>query len=308
MRPDSCPATRVHRFAAPGGAIAFTRTGSGPPLLLVHGLGGTRSTWDGVLPLLARSFTVIAVDLPGHGESDAPLGDYSPGAQASALRDVVVGLGFDRVSLVGHSLGGGTVMQFAYQFPERTERLVLVSSGGLGSEVSPLLRAATLPGSEALLCGLAQLPRVVAHPALQALSIIPGLMPRADAASLADALVDMGSQRHRHTFVRTARTVLDLRGQVLSATGTVPALVDIPVLIAWGTDDKAIPPEHHPRVAERLPNAVTLAIPGAGHFPQETAPAPLAEAMIAFLTSSAPHEYDEDRWRSRVVLGSTVDA
>jgi pimeloyl-ACP methyl ester carboxylesterase len=247
---------------------------------------------------------VIAVDLPGHGQSDAPLAGYSPGAQASALRDVVVGLGLERISLAGHSLGGGAVMQFAYQFPQRTERLVLVSSGGLGREVTPLLRAATLPGAEVVISQLARVPRSISRSALGVLAHVPTLMSREDAAPLADTLVTMASERHRHTFVRTARTVLDLRGQALSARGTFAALSGIPILIAWGTDDRAIPPEHHRRAADRLPHALTCEIADAGHFPQETTPGPLADAMLAFLVSSAPHEYDEDVWRSRVVLGA----
>jgi pimeloyl-ACP methyl ester carboxylesterase len=258
-------------------------------------------------PRLAQTHTVIAPDLPGHGESDAPLGDYSPGAQASALRDVILGLGLDGVSLVGHSLGGGTVMQFAYQFPERTERLALISSGGLGTEVTPLLRAATLPGAEAVLSGLALLPRRVSRPAVRVLAFGPELVSKEDSAPIADALVTMGSERHRHTFVRTARTVLDLHGQVLSATGTFAALSDMPVLIAWGANDQTIPPEHHRTLARRLPKAVTCEIPRAGHYPQETSPIQLTDALISFLASSAPYEYDEDRWRSLSVLGVPAD-
>lgn len=303
---DAVTSSPSSRLATPGGAISYTRTGTGPALLLVHGLGGTRGTWAAAIPLLARRFTVIAVDLPGHGDSDAPQGDYSPAAQASALRDVVVGLGLDSVSLAGHSLGGGAVMQFAYQYPERTERLVLISSGGFGSEVTPLLRAATLPGAERVISGLARVPIVFSRPALDVLSIVPTLMSREDAAPLADTLVTMGSKRHRETFVRTARTVLDRHGQVLSAQGTFAALSEIPILIAWGDDDKAIPPEHHRRAARRLPHAQTCELPHAGHFPQETTPAALCAAMASFLTSSAPHAYDEDRWRSRVVLGAPV--
>ena len=304
MSPESSSALSVRHVATPTGSIAYTVSGSGPPLILVHGLGGTRNTWGAIIPKLARTSTVIAVDLPGHGDSDAPLGDYSPGAQASALRDVVVGLGLGSASLAGHSLGGGAVMQFAYQFPERTERLVLISSGGLGAEVTPLLRAATLPGAEVVLSGIARVPSGIARAALDALVLVPTLMSREDAAPLADTLVSMGSKRHRRTFIRTVRTVLDVHGQVLSAQGTLAALAEIPILIAWGDDDRAIPPEHYRRAARRLPHAHTCELAKAGHFPQETAPDALAEAMIAFLTSSPAHAYDEAMWRSRVVLGA----
>lgn len=295
------------RLSTPSGSIAYTRAGSGPALLLIHGLGGSRSTWRAILPGLATCSTVIAPDLPGHGESDPPLGDYSPGGQASALRDVVLGLGIERATVVGHSLGGGIAMQFAYQFPERTERLVLISSGGLGAEVTPLLRAATLPGSEAALSALSVLPRAISRPALTALSWGPGLVSREDSGPLADALHSMNSPRQRHTFVRTARTVLDLRGQLVSAAGTFSILSEMPVMIAWGANDKTIPPHHHHALAHRLSDAYACEIPDAGHFPQETAPLALTRAVQAFLASTDPYDYDEDRWRSRAVPGAPVD-
>ena len=129
-----------------GHRVFFRSAGSGPALVLVHGITSTSATWANVLPYLAERFTVIAPDLLGHGESAKPRGDYSLGAYASGIRDLLLALGHDRATFVGHSLGGGVAMQLAYQFPERCERLVLVASGGLGREVSPVLRAVALPG------------------------------------------------------------------------------------------------------------------------------------------------------------------
>jgi len=126
-----------------GHRVAYRSAGSGPVIMLAHGITSTSGTWERVLPALAKRFTVIAPDLLGHGESAKPRGDYSLGAYASGLRDILVALGHDKATFVGHSLGGGVAMQLAYQFPERCERLVLVSSGGLGRELGFLLRAAT---------------------------------------------------------------------------------------------------------------------------------------------------------------------
>jgi pimeloyl-ACP methyl ester carboxylesterase len=134
-----------------GQTVTYHRAGSGPVLLLVHGITSSSRTWREVMPALAEDFDVIAPDLPGHGRSGKPRGDYSLGAYASGLRDLLVVLGVRSATVVGHSLGGGIAMQFAYQFPERVERLVLVDSGGLGDEVSLVLRAATLPGAEFVL-------------------------------------------------------------------------------------------------------------------------------------------------------------
>src|SRR5208282_3246964 len=138
-----------------GRPVTYAQAGSGPVLLLIHGMGGTFENWQAAMEPLARAHTVVAADLPGHGASAPGGGDYSLGALAAGLRDLLIGLGHERATLVGHSLGGGVAMQFAYHFPEATERLVLVSSGGLGREVSPVLRAATLPGADLFIAATA---------------------------------------------------------------------------------------------------------------------------------------------------------
>src|SRR3974390_1243158 len=135
------------RVLVHGRAVNYVEAGSGPVLLLIHGMAGNIGNWQKVIEPLARHHTVVAPDLPGHGASAPGSGGYSVGAFAAGLRDLLIVLGHERATLVGHSLGGGIAMQFAYQFPEITERLALVSSGGLGPEVSPVLRAAALPGA-----------------------------------------------------------------------------------------------------------------------------------------------------------------
>ncbi len=180
------------RLGAPGEALGYTVAGSGEPVLLIHGLGGSRRTWREVVGSLAAGHTVIAPDLPGHGESDAPAGDYSLGAHATALRDLLVGLGHSRATVVGHSLGGGIALQFAHQFPDRIDRLVLISSGGLGAEVTPLLRAATLPGAHVVVAALGQLPEGLTRRVLPVLSLLPGLLAHQDAQPMASALRGLG--------------------------------------------------------------------------------------------------------------------
>src|SRR5436853_7090192 len=168
-----------------GHRISYRQAGWGPVVVLIHGITGSSVTWEEVIEPLAEKYTVIAPDLIAHGESAKPRGDYSLGAYASGIRDLLQAIGHERVTVVGHSLGGGIAMQLAYQFPERCDRLVLVSSGGLGREVSFLLRAATLPGSELVLPWLAH-PRVLGAGAtvggvLERL----GLHARADLAEMA---------------------------------------------------------------------------------------------------------------------------
>src|SRR5207302_11493182 len=133
-----------------GHRVIYRIAGSGPPVVLIHGMVNSSRHWEEVALRLASEYTVIAPDLIGHGDSATPRGDYSLGAHAAVIRDLMAAIGIDRATIVGHSLGGGVAMQFFYQFPQRTERLVLVSSGGLGRTVSPLLRSAALPGASAL--------------------------------------------------------------------------------------------------------------------------------------------------------------
>src|SRR4029077_18026429 len=133
-----------------GRRVIYRVAGSGPPVVLIHGMLNSSSHWRSVALNLAGQYTVSAPDLLGHGGAAAPRGDYSLGAHAASIRDLLAAIGVERATIVGHSLGGGVAMQFFYQFPQRTERLGLISSGGLGDDVSPLLRAAALPGSGVL--------------------------------------------------------------------------------------------------------------------------------------------------------------
>ncbi|HET7072481.1 MAG TPA: alpha/beta fold hydrolase, partial [Mycobacterium sp.] len=143
---------------------AYRIAGSGPAILLIHGIGDNSTTWNAVQAKLAQRFTVIAPDLLGHGKSDKPRADYSVAAYANGMRDLLSLLEIERATIIGHSLGGGVAMQFAYQFPHMVERLILVASGGVTKDVNLVLRLASLPmGGEAL--ALLRLPLVL--PAIQ---------------------------------------------------------------------------------------------------------------------------------------------
>ncbi|MEV0720940.1 alpha/beta fold hydrolase, partial [Asanoa sp. NPDC050611] len=273
------------------GTLAYTIAGRGEPLLLVHGLGGDRHTWRHLVDTLALTHTVIAPDLPGHGDSGAPAGDYSLGAHATALRDLLVSLGLPSATIVGHSLGGGIALQFAYQFPERTQRLVLISSGGLGPQLTAALRAVTLPAAETVVAALALLPPTVTR------RVLPALIPRPDVPAVARSLHDLADGRRRRAFIRTARTVIDWRGQSVSAAEHLKLLAQLPVLVAWGSADRTIPPSHHRAVAAATPAFFTAEIADAGHYPHETAPDQILPAIQRFLRATRPFRYSEASWR-----------
>src|SRR6478735_10444548 len=147
--------TSVQYRTIHGHRRAFRLGGDGPVLLLLHGIGDSSEAWVPLMPALAERYTVLAPDLLGHGHSDKPRADYSAAAYANGMRDLLDVLGFERATIVGHSLGGGVAAQLAYQYPHRCERLVLVGTGGVGREVNPALRLISAPFAEVLLPPLA---------------------------------------------------------------------------------------------------------------------------------------------------------
>ncbi len=275
------------------GLISYTQAGSGPVVLLIHGVGGTRRTWKHLVPGLARTNTVITPDLPGHGLSDPPAADYSPGTHACAMRDLLLTLGHPRASIVGHSLGGGVALQLAYQFPEHIERVVLICSVGLGAEVTPMLRAVTLPGADIVVAGLSTIPAALTQ---RLFGVLPALIGRSDARVLADVLRGLADAQQRRAFLHTARTVIPWRSQTVRAGHQLGLLREIPLLVAWSINDKSVAPHHHHALAKRVPHAVTAQIPNAGHYPHETAPAQLLSAIQTFLAATQPFRYIENRW------------
>jgi len=279
-----------------GHRAVYRTAGSGPTVVLVHGMVNSSRHWEGVARRLADSYRVIAPDLIGHGGSATPRGDYSLGAHAASIRDLLSTIEVERATLVGHSLGGGVAMQFFYQFPQRTERLILVSSGGLGHEVSPLLRAATLPGSAGLL-RLATRPQVLS--ALVAAGA--GLRAHGNATGIylqavARALAPLQAPGSRRAFLQTLRSVIDARGQRVSARDRLYLLGDMPTLIVWGERDRTIPITHGLQAHETIPNCRFETLPDAAHFPNLEDAEGLAAVLRDFLSTTAPARIDDSQW------------
>jgi pimeloyl-ACP methyl ester carboxylesterase len=271
-----------------GDRIAYRQAGSGPVLVLIHGITSSSATWVRVIPSLARHFTVIAPDLIGHGDSDKPRGDYSLGAHASSIRDLLVALGHERASIVGHSLGGGIAMQFSYQFPERCERLVLVDSGGLGRDVSILLRAATLPGSEFVLPALAATRLLDAGRFAGRMLGKVGLRARTDIEEIARGHATLADAATRSAFVHTLRAVVEPGGQRVDASNRLYLAAHIPFLLIWGERDSIIPVAHGRATHEALPGSRFELFAESGHFPQLDEPQRFIEVLVDFLESSEP--------------------
>lgn len=271
-----------------GDRIAYRAAGDqhrAETLLLIHGMAGSSATWRDVIPGLAGNYRVVAPDLLGHGLSAKPRGDYSLGAFAVWLRDLLDQLGIPRATVVGQSLGGGIAMQFAYQHRDRCDRVVLIGSGGLGPELNWLLRLLSAPGAEFVLPVLAPKPVLDAGNAVRSWLTSAGLRsPRgAEIWSAYSSLSDVDS---RHAFLRTLRSVVDYRGQAVSALNRLHMTAQLPVLLVWGDEDRIIPVAHGHAAHQAIPGSRLEILPGVGHFPHVEAPREVAGLLADFIATT----------------------
>jgi pimeloyl-ACP methyl ester carboxylesterase len=300
----------LHYRTIHGYRRAFRIAGEGPAILLIHGIGDNSTTWNTVQTKLAQRFTVIAPDLLGHGKSDKPRADYSVAAYANGMRDLLSVLEIDRVTVVGHSLGGGVAMQFAYQFPQFVDRLILVAAGGVTKEVNIALRVASLPmGSEAL--ALLRLPLVL--PTLQVAGRLAGTvlgttrMGR-DLAEMMRILADLPEPTASSAFARTLRAVVDWRGQVVTMLDRCYLTESVPVQLIWGTHDSVIPVSHARLAHAAMPGSRLEVFEGAGHFPFHDDPDRFVETVERFIDSTEPATHDQELLRQLLRTGLSESA
>jgi pimeloyl-ACP methyl ester carboxylesterase len=295
---DGIQFRRIHGYRR-----AFRLAGEGPALLLIHGIGDSSVSWLELIPALARDHTVIAPDLLGHGRSDKPRADYSIGAYANAMRDLLTVLGLERATIVGHSLGAGVAMQFAYQYPERCERLVLVAAGGISREVHLILRLASSPVAELVLPLLRYgPPRALSRAIVRVLQRLDTNVGRdgEELNRILDALPDAVARR---AFVRTLRGVVDRRGQVVTGLDRCYLARNIPTLLVWGTRDAVVPFEHAVIAHRAMAGSRLEVFEGAGHFPHHFDSGRFVEVLRHFLSTTAPASHSEAEWRELLRLG-----
>ena len=289
-----------------GHRMAYREAGdpSRPALLLIHGITRSSATWDPVIPMLAQHAHVIAPDLLGHGDSDKPRADYSLSAFASIMRDLLAHLDVERATVVGHSLGGGVALQFAYQYSELCERLILVSSGGLGREVSWALRAATLPGAGLVL-------PVIANTRVRDVGVLVGrllgrlpLQLRPSVLEVARGYASLADGPARTAFVQTLRGVVDSGGQRVSASDRLYLAEGRPILIVWGALDTVIPVAHSYDAQAAIPGSALEVFEQSRHFPHMDEPARFARLLLEFLGSTEPGQLDRTLPRARTASRS----
>ncbi|MBJ7384129.1 MAG: alpha/beta fold hydrolase [Mycolicibacterium sp.] len=269
-----------------GERIAYYDEGQGEVILLVHGMAGSSQSWRELLPKLAQRYRVIAPDLLGHGQSAKPRTDYSLGAFAVGLRDLLDELGVSSATVVGHSLGGGISMQFLYQHPDYCRRLVLISSGGLGPDVGLILRLLSAPGAELFMPIIAPPPVLRVGDAVKSWLTSRGLRsPRG--AEIWSAYSSFADPATRQSFLRTLRSVVDYRGQSVSALNRLKLKSDLPTLAIWGEDDTIIPVDHAYSALEARPDCHLEVMPGVGHFAHVEAPYEVFRLIDEFITATS---------------------
>jgi pimeloyl-ACP methyl ester carboxylesterase len=276
-----------------GDRVAYQEAGRGDAVLLIHGMAGSSHTWRAVVPELSTHHRVVAPDLLGHGQTAKPRGDYSLGAFAVWLRDLLDELGINRVTLVGHSLGGGVAMQFVHQHPDYCQRLVLISSGGLGPEVGQALRLLSAPGAEFVLPLIAPQPAVGVGNKLQTWLSSRGIRNVA-AGETWRAYCSLADNQTREAFLRTLRSVVDYRGQAISAFNRLHFASGLPVLLIWGDRDRIIPVTHAQAAHAALPESRLAILPGVGHYPHIEATAEVTDNINEFIATTTPWQ-----WRRR---------
>ena len=277
--------TNLKTMTLHGDRVAYRDEGAGEVLLLIHGMGGSSSSWRALVPILSKKYRVIAPDLLGHGQSDKPRGDYSLGAFAVCLRDLLDALGISKATVIGHSLGGGIAMQFAHQHRDYCRRLVLISSGGLGADVGRLLRLLSLPGAELVLPVIASRPAIHVGNALRAMRSSDEKVTRFSETWLAHAA--LSNRPNRQAFLRTLRSVVDHRGQAVCALNRLHINADLPSLIICGEQDRVIPAAHAYAAHAALPNSRLHVIPDVWHHPQVECPETVASLIDELIAGSA---------------------
>lgn len=288
---------------------AYRIAGSGPAILLIHGIGDDSTTWTSVHAKLAQRFTVIAPDLLGHGESDKPRADYSLASFANGMRDLLMALGINRVTVVGHSLGGGVAGQFAYQYPHMVERVVLVSAGGVTKDVSPALRMVAMPlGAEALVAlRLPGTQSALKFVGRAAGTFLGGTKVGRDLPDLVGVVTKLADPAALSAFSRTLRGVVDGRGQYVTMLDRSYLMTDVPKHIIWGDEDLVIPVAHAHLAHESMPGSGLDVFEKSGHMPHHDHPDRFVAVVERFIDSTEPAHLDEGQMGARLQTGESAE-
>jgi 2-hydroxy-6-oxonona-2,4-dienedioate hydrolase len=260
----------------------YLSAGTGPPLLLLHGAGDNARDWSYVLPLLGRSYRVLAPDLPGYSPGSAPANDHSPAGLAGFVTCFMDAAGLDRAAVAGNSLGGLAALQLALSQPERITALCLVDSAGLGRAVNPALIVQRLPGVGELAVAVGRRRPGAALRALARAVLLFGRPWRTPRSWLVEQYRAARQPGFLEATLSSLRAVLGPLGQRRVLAKRLAELT-MPTLVIWGAADWVIPAIHGRRAARRLATGQLVQLAWCGHTPQVECPERFAEALNQFL-------------------------
>jgi pimeloyl-ACP methyl ester carboxylesterase len=244
-------------------------------------------SWGDAHTTQVFSGSALSPPAPTPGAALIKRGDCSLGAFSVWLRDLLDELDISRVTLVGQSLGGDVAMQCVHEHPDYCGRLVLIGSGGLGPEVGWTPRLLSAPGAELLL-------PVIAAPAVVAFGdrvwswLAPLGVPSARAAEAWSAYSSLSNRPARAAFLRTLRSVVDHRGQAVSAFNRLHFASGLPTLLIWGDHDRIIPVAHAHAAHDALPGSRLVILPGVGHYPHLEAGDAVLNTLDDFFATTTP--------------------
>lgn len=277
---------RAGWVTAAGLRTHFVTAGNGPAMILLHGQGENWASWQRVIPALARTHTVYAVDLPGAGRSDRPAGACTPvSVYAGWLAALLDALALPRATLVGNSHGGLVSLRLALEDGQRVTALCLLDSAALGRETHPLLMALSNPGVGEAVSAWCGTPAGAAQWTWLLASVVFARPQRIPLAWYENACrLALRPGHMMSAVVASVRGQIDQRGQYEVLLDALPGL-RIPTLVVWGSEDRVVPWRHGQDAARRLPHARLTLIPDCGHLPQVERPDALVAALADFLAT-----------------------
>ena len=283
-RPDPREiALHDRRVTVNGVDTQYLEAGSGPTVLLLHGHEQSAATWRWVIPALAQTHRVLALSLPGHGETGPAVGGYAPGRDLTPfVADFLSALGVGSLNLVGNSVGGAIALRLALANRSAVRTLTLVASAGLGREVHPLLALDTLPGVGELAILLSRLPGGdVQRSGMSAAMLFtqPWRVP-AEFFTEQHNLGRRPGQLEASTAM--ARALFDLNGQREILLDQLHTL-SMPTLVVWGENDYVLPAQHARAAVDRLPRGLLSLFPDCGHLPHVEHPDRFAGVLSDWL-------------------------
>ncbi|MBI2847463.1 MAG: alpha/beta fold hydrolase [Chloroflexi bacterium] len=241
----------------------FLVGGKGKPVVLIHGLGTSSLSWRENLTSIGKEYRFYALDLPGHGDSEALNGQYTLSFVARFLLDFFDSQGLGKVALAGSSMGGLLALNFALSFPERVEKLVLVDSAGLGRELAFFLRFLSIPM-------VGEIFDTRSKRQLRALLRRILYDHRFITEELVNELyVSRNSPAKKKAMLRTLRAGVNLWGQrrEIILVHRLPEL-RVPTLIVWGANDCLIPVSHGMEARRLIRDSKLVVFDQCGHWPQ----------------------------------------